>query len=418
MTHHQPRPHARATIELTSYAEVVLAPPRADALHPAFSNLFVRDRARCRERRRSCARAGRASADEQPPWMMHLLGRARADSARRLVRDRPRRRFIGRGRSLARPQRSTPGARLSRQRAARCSTRSSRSAARVALAAGRDGQRSTSSPASPRRASGALELVDKYRDRQPRRPRASSWPGRTPASCCASSRRRAAQAHASSACALAMHVPHAEPARAGSRRSRATGAASRALWALRDLRRPADRAAADRRRRARSSSCRQLVQAHAYWRLKGLAVDLVIWNEDPAATARRCRTQIMALIAARHRRTRSSISPAASSCAAASRSSDEDRVLLQAVARVVLTDSRGHARRAAAPRRDAPQRRARASAAVAARRRRAARASAATPTPASSCSFDNGIGGFSADGREYVMTTGAGRRARRRRGAT
>ena len=25
---------------------------------------------------------------------------------------------------------------------------------------------------------------------------------------------------------------------------------------------------------------RQLVQAHAYWRLKGLAVDLVIWNED------------------------------------------------------------------------------------------------------------------------------------------
>ena len=27
---------------------------------------------------------------------------------------------------------------------------------------------------------------------------------------------------------------------------------------------------------------RQLVQAHAYWRLKGLSVDLVIWNEDHA----------------------------------------------------------------------------------------------------------------------------------------
>ena len=25
---------------------------------------------------------------------------------------------------------------------------------------------------------------------------------------------------------------------------------------------------------------RQMVQAHAYWRLKGLMVDLVIWNED------------------------------------------------------------------------------------------------------------------------------------------
>jgi cellobiose phosphorylase len=29
------------TIEVTSYAEVVLAPGAADALHPAFSNLFV-----------------------------------------------------------------------------------------------------------------------------------------------------------------------------------------------------------------------------------------------------------------------------------------------------------------------------------------------------------------------------------------
>ena len=28
-------------IELTSYAEIVLAPPAADAAHPAFSNLFV-----------------------------------------------------------------------------------------------------------------------------------------------------------------------------------------------------------------------------------------------------------------------------------------------------------------------------------------------------------------------------------------
>jgi len=35
------RSRARRTIDVTSYAEVVLAPPAADALHPAFSNLFV-----------------------------------------------------------------------------------------------------------------------------------------------------------------------------------------------------------------------------------------------------------------------------------------------------------------------------------------------------------------------------------------
>jgi len=43
---------------------------------------------------------------------------------------------------------------------------------------------------------------------------------------------------------------------------------------------------------------RQLVQAHAYWRLKGLAVDLVIWNEDHAGYRQVLHDQIMGLIAA------------------------------------------------------------------------------------------------------------------------
>lgn len=43
---------------------------------------------------------------------------------------------------------------------------------------------------------------------------------------------------------------------------------------------------------------RQLVQAHAYWRLKGLAVDLVIWNEDRAGYRQLLQDQIIGLIAA------------------------------------------------------------------------------------------------------------------------
>jgi cellobiose phosphorylase len=43
---------------------------------------------------------------------------------------------------------------------------------------------------------------------------------------------------------------------------------------------------------------RQLVQAHAYWRLKGLAVDLVIWNEDHAGYRQLLQDQIFGLIAA------------------------------------------------------------------------------------------------------------------------
>ena len=49
-------------IELTSYAEVVLAPPAADAAHPAFSNLFVADRVRSRAATRCSRRAARARA--------------------------------------------------------------------------------------------------------------------------------------------------------------------------------------------------------------------------------------------------------------------------------------------------------------------------------------------------------------------
>src|SRR5678815_3931883 len=43
---------------------------------------------------------------------------------------------------------------------------------------------------------------------------------------------------------------------------------------------------------------RQLVQAHAYWRLKGLAVDLVIWNEDHAGYRQVLQDQILGLVAA------------------------------------------------------------------------------------------------------------------------
>ncbi len=42
---------------------------------------------------------------------------------------------------------------------------------------------------------------------------------------------------------------------------------------------------------------RQVVQAHAYWRLKGLPVDLVIWNEDKAGYRQLIQDQIMGLIA-------------------------------------------------------------------------------------------------------------------------
>ena len=42
---------------------------------------------------------------------------------------------------------------------------------------------------------------------------------------------------------------------------------------------------------------RQMVQAHAWWRLKGLAVDLVIWNEERDVYRQRLQEQMLGLIA-------------------------------------------------------------------------------------------------------------------------
>lgn len=76
----------------------------------------------------------------------------------------------------------------------------------------------------------------------------------------------------------------------------------------------------------------QLVQAHAYWRLKGLTVDLVIWNEDHAGYRQPLQEQILGLIAAgveAHVVDR----PGGIFIRPADQMSDEDRVLFQTVAR-------------------------------------------------------------------------------------
>ena len=59
-------------IELTSYAEVVLALPAADAAHPAFSNLFVQTEFAPESFAILCTRRPR-SAEEKPPYLLHLM---------------------------------------------------------------------------------------------------------------------------------------------------------------------------------------------------------------------------------------------------------------------------------------------------------------------------------------------------------
>ena len=106
----------------------------------------------------------------------------------------------------------------------------------------------------------------------------SSWPGRTAKSCCGNSTPREADAQVYGRLAGSMIYASAlRRAKASvlirNRRGQSglwgygiSGDLPIVLVRIRD--------------RARIELVRQAVQAHAYWRMKGLAVDLVIWNED------------------------------------------------------------------------------------------------------------------------------------------
>ena len=66
------RSGARKVIDLTSYAEVVLALAAADAAHPAFSNLFVQTEI-VREQQAILCNRRSGAADHAELWMFHLI---------------------------------------------------------------------------------------------------------------------------------------------------------------------------------------------------------------------------------------------------------------------------------------------------------------------------------------------------------
>ena len=139
------------------------------------------------------------------------------------------------------------------------------------------------------------------------------------------------------------------------------------------------------------------LQAHGYWRNKGLAADLVILNEDFSGYRAVLQDQIMGLINAGPEALVVDRSGGVF-VRRAEELSEEDRVLFQTVARVVLTGTietlaEQVQRRVAAERLPVPLEPSR----------------LPHPRPSSPCrqresSFHNGLGGFTADGREYVIT--------------
>jgi cyclic beta-1,2-glucan synthetase len=88
-------------IELTSYSEVVLASPLADAAHPAFNNLFIETEFVSVENA-ILARRRQRSSDEQQLWAIHVVV-AEGEAIGALQYETDRGRFLGRGRTTANP---------------------------------------------------------------------------------------------------------------------------------------------------------------------------------------------------------------------------------------------------------------------------------------------------------------------------
>ena len=98
-------------IELTSYAELVLAPPAADAAHPAFSNLFVQTE--CVADLGALLATRRPRSHGEPPiWAAHVVV-AEGQTVGEMEYETDRGRFLGRGRGIRTPMSVIDGRPLS-----------------------------------------------------------------------------------------------------------------------------------------------------------------------------------------------------------------------------------------------------------------------------------------------------------------
>ena len=387
----------RRTVEITSYAEVVLAAPMSDALHPAFSKLFVQTEIVRSKRAVLCTRRSRGHG-EQSGWLFHLMAVTGAATGE-MSFETDRARFLGRGRTLAHPRAlaergqlsGTQGSVLDPVAAIRQMVILEPDAtATIDLLTGAAAARET-----------AEHLIDRYQDRHlADRVFDLAWTHNQ----VVLQQFGISEAQAQEYERLAGSVIFANAtmrADAGvimrNRRGQSglwgyaiSGDLPIVLLQIANL--------------ANIALVRQLLQARAYWRLKGLVVDLVIWTEDQSGYRQQLQDAIMGLIAAGVE-ANALDRPGGIFVRHSDHISLEDRLLLQSVARIIIVDSRGslseQLKRRRPPEVGIPDLQA------VSTRPRVERA--ATVTPRADLILTNDIGGFTRDGREYVVTLTPGR---------
>ncbi|WP_368858627.1 glucoamylase family protein [Janthinobacterium sp. FW305-128] len=383
-------------IEITSFAEVVMAPAAADAAHPAFSKLFVQTEILAHEKAILCTRRPR-SKDEQMPWLLHVM--TVHDIERYEVSfETDRARFIGRGNTAQLPQALQDDGPLS---GGHGSVLDPIVAIRYVITLEPDQAVTVDSVTGMvEQREAALHLIDKYQDRHlADRVFELAWTH----SQVVLRQLNASEADAQLYARLANAVIYPNAAlRAEASILIKNQRGQSGLWAYAisgDL----PIVLLQIRDAANIELARQMVQAHAYWRLKGLIVDLVIWYEEQSGYRQLLHDQIMGLIA-------SGIDaqaidrPGGIFVRLAEQIANEDRILLQSVARAIISDLRGtlaeQVKRPPSPVLRMPP-----------LLQDPAREHGGVPhrAPQRELILENGLGGFTPDGREYVITTAEGK---------
>jgi cellobiose phosphorylase len=378
------------TIEITTYAEAVLTPPAAEMAHPAFANLFLQTHIDRAHHAIVCTRRPR-SAGEKTPWMLHLMT-VMGKSVGETTYETDRSRFIGRGRTTANPEAVVRGGELSNSEGAvldpivairRTIYLAPDETARVDVITGVADTREQ-----------AAGLAEKYHDpRLADRVFEMAWTHSQVVLRHLNATEADAQVYGRLAGSM-IYATAARRAEASTLIKNRRGQSG--LWGYGIsgdlpivLVRIADQ--------EKIELVRQAIQAHSYWRMKGLVTDLVIWNDDASVYRQALYDQIMGLIASSADANLLD-KPGGIFLRRGEQLSEEDRILLQTVSRVVITDTGGTLA-------EQVEKRGRTEPAVPAFQPAKGIeefAPVAAELPQRDLIFPNGYGGFTADGREYI----------------
>jgi cellobiose phosphorylase len=377
-------------IELTSYAEVVLATPAADTAHPAFSNLFVQTEFVQKSSAILCTRRAR-SHQEKPPWLLHLmLGRGAEQEPISCETDRSR--FIGRGGSLSDPASMQSISPLSNTVGSvldpivslrRTVSLHPHETAIIDLVLGVTENRQD-----------ALAQVEKYQSaRMTDRAFDLAWTHSQVTLHLLNATDTEAQLYARLASAL-IYADSARRASPAVLRSNRRG--QNALWSY-GISGDAPLVLLRISDTEKIELVRQVIKAHSYWRMKGLTVELLILNEDVSIYRQSLHDTITSLISSGIE-AQMLDKPGGIFIRRLEQIPNDDLVLLQSAARIVLDDEKGTL---------AEQLEYRVILETSVPALTPARSGSAhlpAPQPQRELIFQNGLGGFTRDGHEYVIT--------------